>query len=103
MIRVHRPPTVPLILATKGAAATAALCADYLAGTREFIFDRDIYGAAEVKEALKQAQHDKCCFCESKVSHISFGDVEHFRPKAAVRQIPGGSLRRPGYYWLAYE
>jgi hypothetical protein len=56
-----------------------------------------------VKAALRIAQHDKCGFCESKVTHVAFGDVEHFRPKAAFRAIQGDALTRPGYYWLAYE
>ena len=42
-------------------------------------------------------------FCESKVSHIAYGDVEHFRPKAGYRQRPEDPLVQPGYYWLAYE
>jgi hypothetical protein len=110
MIRVVRPPAVPTVLATQGAHATRTFCsaydadpARYQSGTGGFEFSRDIYGAEEVKGPLRKAQHDKCCFCESKVPHVSPGDVEHFRPKAAVREAPGGPLLRPGYYWLAYE
>ncbi|MCY4304400.1 MAG: hypothetical protein OXC62_06420 [Aestuariivita sp.] len=29
-------------------------------------------------------------------------DVEHYRPKAAVKQDKASALERPGYYWLAY-
>lgn len=54
-----------------------------------------------MKDALVQAQHRKCCFCESQVGHD--GDVEHFRPKSAVCQAKSQPLQRPGYYWLAYE
>jgi uncharacterized protein (TIGR02646 family) len=110
MIQVRRPAVVPLVLQTRGAAATRQLCdaydaspADYMSGQLLFTFDRGIYGHTDVKAALCQAQYEKCCFCESKVMHIAFGDVEHFRPKAAVRQRPSGPLLRPGYYWLAYE
>jgi len=35
------------------------------------------------KEALKNASHDKCMYCESKISHIDFAHVEHIKPKAA--------------------
>jgi uncharacterized protein (TIGR02646 family) len=66
-------------------------------------FESGIYGAKSVKSALQKAQHDKCAFCESKVSHIAHGDVEHFRPKAGYRQGPEDPLVQPGYYWLAYE
>jgi uncharacterized protein (TIGR02646 family) len=48
-------------------------------------------------------QHGKCAFCESKVAHISYGDVEHFRPKAAYRQSETAKLKKPGYFWLAYS
>jgi Restriction endonuclease len=34
------------------------------------------------KLALKEASADKCMYCESKIGHISFGDVEHIRPKS---------------------
>ncbi|EPE2280236.1 HNH endonuclease [Vibrio cholerae] len=34
------------------------------------------------KEALKKANFDKCMYCESKISHIDFAHVEHFKPKA---------------------
>ena len=71
--------------------------------TRDGLSIRGIYGAKSVKNALKKIQHDKCAFCESKVSHIAWGDVEHFRPKAGYRQDPDDPLIRPGYYWLAYQ
>lgn len=34
------------------------------------------------KEALKKANSDKCMYCESKISHIDFAHVEHYKPKA---------------------
>ena len=69
---------------------------------KNFRFHSSIYAAKSVKTALQKAQHDKCAFCESKFSHIAYGDVEHFRPKAGYRQNPDDPLIRPGYYWLAY-
>lgn len=100
MIRIHKPGSAPRILAERGAELTAELCRKADAGER-LDFEREVYGAAEVKQALRIAQHDKCCFCEAKLGHTQFGDVEHFRPKAGSRQRPDD---RPmaGYYWLAY-
>lgn len=72
-------------------------------GSKKFIFNSDIYGNKVIKEALKNAQNDKCCFCESTVSHISYGDVEHFRPKAAYKQNENDAYQYPGYFWLAYD
>ena len=62
---------------------------------------RTITGA--LKAALRAAQHDKCAFCESLITHIGYGDIEHFRTKGGFKQREEGPLQRPGYYWLAYE
>jgi uncharacterized protein (TIGR02646 family) len=108
MIRVDKPEP-PQTLLTRGAAATEELCRqydsappEYQNGNRTLEFDSSIYGARDVKESLKAAQHEKCAFCESRFSHVAYGDVEHFRPKAGYKQREADSLKRPGYYWLAY-
>ena len=105
-----------MILVTKGAApdalalgvaATAADCAaydgapqSYKVGNTKFKFDRGIYGNAGVKQALKSAQHHKCCYCEARFDANYSGDVEHYRPKGAVGA--GKAKVLPGYYWLTY-
>ncbi len=106
MIRVKRPARAPAILRDpqkRGKKAARKLCDDYDAGARNFQFDSTIYGAKSVKNVLIRAQHGKCCFCESRITHVSFGDVEHFRPKGGFRQNARDPLQQPGYYWLAYE
>src|SRR5689334_19091969 len=97
VIRIRKPDSPPQVLLERGAVLTAELCAKVEAGGPPS-FERDVYGAAEVKEALSAAQYDKCCFCESKLGHAHFGDVEHFRPKARAQQ---GKDTPPamGYYW----
>lgn len=109
MIRVVKSEP-PAILLTEGRARRTAHEAEFVAeraayeaGERRFEFDRSIYTHDSVREALSRAQHHKCCFCESKVRHISDGDVEHFRPKARTRQARNAATEQPGYYWLAYE
>lgn len=69
------------------------------------------------------AQHRKCAFCESKTTHVDPGDVEHYRPKAAITALPldrekwgheiagtgNAEGRSPegacewGYHFLAYD
>ncbi|MCB9739476.1 MAG: hypothetical protein H6747_09430 [Deltaproteobacteria bacterium] len=49
---------------------------------------------------LWRAQFRKCCHCEMRVP-LRYNDVEHFRPKASVRQRSGGRAD-PGYWWLAW-
>lgn len=110
MIRIERPAPGPAVLERKGKAKRRAhsssytrTAADYDRGARTFSFDSSIYAHLEVKEQLLAMQQGKCAFCESKITHIAYGDVEHFRPKGAVKQEPDGPLTQPGYYWLAYE
>lgn len=110
MIRVRKAATPPRILRTRGIAETAnnnaaheAAPGQYRSGARKFDFNGDIYAAKSVKNALIKAQYKKCCFCESKVVHVAYGDVEHFRPKGGSRQAAADDLLRPGYYWLAYD
>lgn len=103
MIRVVKPAKAPQVLLTKGKAKRRAHVAAYNRGDRAFKFDPKIYGHKTVKEALIKAQHDKCFLCESKITHISHGDVEHFRPKGGYRQSVNDALSAYGYYWLAYE
>jgi len=110
MIRVNRPTEAPAVLIDDGATRTAQFREEvdlhtgaFRDGSRTFFFDPDIYGHQSVKGELRRMQHNKCCFCEAYVPHISSGDVEHFRPKAGFRQHEDGPLERPGYYWLAYE
>ncbi len=110
MIRIDKPEKAPDVLTKKGKTKRRGLCAAYSryadaykSGAKEFKFDPKIYAHASVKSALISAQNGKCCFCESKIIHIAYGDVEHFRPKAGYRQKASDDLGRPGYYWLAYE
>src|SRR5436190_9992909 len=102
MIRVHKPAQPPAILLARAQDETDSLCRERGQGRDEFNFNKDLYGHREVKDALRQAQHDKCAFCESYLSHVAYGDVEHFRPKAALRQNREDPLTKPAYYWLAY-
>jgi uncharacterized protein (TIGR02646 family) len=103
MIRIVKPEKAPAILQTKGRVRRDEHKAAYARGDRGFTFDAKIYGHKTVKEALIKAQHDKCFLCESKITHIAHGDVEHFRPKAGYRQEARDDLHTPGYYWLAYD
>jgi len=103
VIRIRKPDLPPQVLLERGAILTAELCRKVDAGEQPNFdsFDRNVYGAPAVKQALRMAQHDKCCFCESKLGHAQFGDVEHYRPKASAQQSPTDPPTT-GYYWLAY-
>lgn len=49
-----------------------------------------VYKDSRIKVSLVKAFHGKCAFCDSSLRHISYGDIEHFRPKSK-------------YWWLASE
>lgn len=40
------------------------------------------YKYPENKKALQIASYEKCMYCESKITHVYFGDVEHIKPKS---------------------
>lgn len=75
----------------------------YMKGEKKFSFDSSIYGHDLVKAKLRNTQFGKCAFCESNVTHIDYGDVEHFRPKGGYCQNNDSDIQKPGYYWLAYD
>ena len=39
------------------------------------------YNHHTIKKALEMETHDKCAYCESKITHVSHGDIEHILPK----------------------
>lgn len=105
MLRLTRPKKRPQILSTQGLQKAQALCdlydqsAPHRNGTESFPID-DTYRDLSVRKSLERAQHDKCCYCDAKATPL---EVEHYRPKNAVRQKRDVPEERPGYYWLAYE
>jgi uncharacterized protein (TIGR02646 family) len=100
MIQIVKGPT-PVGLVRSNNRQLALLVARYIAGERNFSFTA-AYRSDGVKTALRNDQHNKCCFSEAKF----VGDdshVEHFRPKGQVDEWPSGFSYKPGYYWLAYN
>jgi uncharacterized protein (TIGR02646 family) len=68
---------------------------------REDSFNFKVYKDKQVKNALGDLFHGKCAYCESDYTRTQPPDIEHFRPKSAVKI--NGKLERPGYYWLAAD
>ena len=108
MIRIHRTKPAPAVLRRLGPPQTELDCAayeeapeEYRSGRRRFS-DKRHYSKKAVKDILRKMHHDKCCYCETKLATPAYLHVEHFRPKAAVRQSLAEDNEFPGYYWLAY-
>lgn len=85
MIHVDRSP-IPAILREKGPQWLRDLQGASRPSDRARIRKR--YGSKGIKSALQAMFHGKCAYCESKVPHVDFGDVEHYRPKAGPRGRP---------------
>ncbi len=39
------------------------------------------YRHPQIKERIKEETHEKCAYCESKVTHVAPGDTEHMLPR----------------------
>lgn len=103
--------------------ATAKVCARVAQGKKPII--TSLYKRKSVKKSFFLCKgppfYGKCAYCEAPIIDYQPGDMEHFRPKAAVtdeddRPIAlrdeAGNVRldarglpvnHPGYYWLAYD
>jgi uncharacterized protein (TIGR02646 family) len=108
MIRIDKPDEAPDKLRGDGREERAQLEAKRDDDPEAFsqwiqsdAFKRSIFSHDSVREALLEAQHEKCAYCEKGREHVH--EVEHYRPKKAVRQSTGEERTYPGYYWLAYE
>jgi uncharacterized protein (TIGR02646 family) len=65
---------------------------------KEFPFA--VYRDRSVRDALEQLFLSKCAYCETKIGAADESEIEHWRPKAVVKEDDG--FRQPGiYHWLA--
>ncbi|SMO63121.1 TIGR02646 family protein [Chryseobacterium rhizoplanae] len=62
--------------------------------------DYTIYSDKKIRKLLVKMFHGKCAYCESKITAIYNGDIEHFRPKGKIHDA---TPKKPGYFWLAAE
>lgn len=82
MIKVRRS-TEPPFLAHKKASWTSALLSATTPDQRKKAEVK--YGHKSIKRALVEMFHGKCAYCESKIVHVDYGHIEHFRPKSIDR------------------
>src|ERR1039458_5253125 len=89
MIRVTRTEK-PALLADKEASWKKAIRLASNDAARKNAQDK--YKHEGIKSALIEMFHGKCAYCESYITHIDYGHIEHFKPKSI-----------PAYYELAVE
>lgn len=82
MIRLTKNPEPPILTANK--AAWAAEYMRYITNGQtppDNVVSR--YRHADIKASLIQETSGKCAYCESRMLHVTFGDVEHILPRDA--------------------
>ena len=57
------------------------------------------YKSNDVKNAIELLFHDKCAYCETHHGAGGPVDIEHFRPKGAIKEDPN----HQGYWWFAMD
>ncbi|MDZ4729402.1 MAG: HNH endonuclease signature motif containing protein [Planctomycetota bacterium] len=82
MIRLHKR-DVPADIAQRIADRTARYRELQATGEEIPAALNVAYRDPQVKLLLRAETSDKCAYCESKIPHVDFGDVEHIISKAA--------------------
>ncbi len=77
----------PTVLAANEATWTRTLLDKLERGEKPTDVERTRYRHPEIKEALRQETCGKCAYCESKILHVAFGDVEHIVPKSKKPEL----------------
>jgi len=88
MIRIIKHPS-PQILEENWQVWTAELLRLIAAGAsrKEIEAVRNRYRHADIKAVVCLETFDKCAFCESKMTHVYYGDIEHVQPKSIFVEL----------------
>ena len=84
MIAVQRT-DIPKILERKASEWTEKLLS--AANKKQRDNAKSKYRHKDIKKALRAMCHDKCVYCESKITHVDHGDIEHYRPKSKFPEL----------------
>lgn len=75
---------------------------DPAAPTSQKRVEFSLQSLGQVKDVLLRMCNGKCAYCESSLTYTSYGELEHFRPRAGARGL-GGEYAPQHYWWLAYD
>ena len=81
MIRLEKGAN-PEVLKSNAEAWTQVLRDHEAAGTQPSKVEKARYRHPDIKKALLLETNKKCAYCESKLLHVTYGDVEHIVPKS---------------------
>ena len=85
MIKIDRLPK-PRILQRKADKWRDKLLA--AATDAERLRLQEKYRHTKIKQTLVEMFNGKCAYCESKITHIDYGHIEHYRPKSGSNGRP---------------
>lgn len=77
----------PDILKNNAAQWTQVLLDRLAANIKPSDSEKNRYRHPEIKAILVKETHGKCAYCESKLLHITYGDVEHIVPKSTKAEV----------------
>ena len=83
-MRALKKGIIPEILKKNAATWRDTLVATVQGGEKPSKTMLSHYRHVQIKEALLRETSGKCAYCESKLRHITYGDIEHVTPKSKV-------------------
>lgn len=86
MIELAKKPK-PQLLVDNGDAWTADLMREFYKTGVINKTKQNRYSRTEIKDVLVNETNGKCAYCESKVTHIYPGDIEHIIPKSIFPRL----------------
>lgn len=81
MIALQKTPK-PQILTDRAAEWTKVVVDKLNANQQPSDLEKGRYRHPDIKSALLAETGGKCAYCESKINHIAYGDIEHVLPKS---------------------
>lgn len=99
MIELKKEPK-PQLLIDNGETWTNDLMSEYYLTNNINKTKQNRYNKPQIKDALKRETKEKCAYCESKITHIYPGDIEHIIPKSKFPRLTfTWSNLTLGCYW----
>ena len=77
----------PQLLIDNGDVWTSDLMKEYYSTNVINKTKQSRYNKTEIKDILKNETNEKCAYCESKITHIYPGDIEHIIPKSIFPRL----------------